>query len=150
MNDDDEAILMLDCMEAQVDEETKLIKELELMTACALNEELSDDIITPAISDDQGINLNIPDPKSQSEINRMDPKDALRFNNATISEVNGMKGKNVFVYATLDDLPQGTIPSKMNTAGMATKIFPAATVSVFSKIVLGLQDPLLSTTDYDD
>jgi hypothetical protein len=54
------------------------------------------------------INLVIPDPKSQNEIDRMDPKDALRFNNATISEVNGMKQKNVFVNATLDDLPPGT------------------------------------------
>jgi hypothetical protein len=34
------------------------------------------------------------------------------------------------------------IPSKMNTADMATKILPAATVSVFSKIVLGLQNTL--------
>ena len=42
------------------------------------------------------------------------------------------------------------IPSKMNTADMATKILPAATVSVFSKIVLGLQDPLLYTSDNND
>jgi hypothetical protein len=54
------------------------------------------------------VNLAIPDPKSQNEIDRMDPKDALRFNNATISEVNGMKEKHVFVNATLDDLPPGT------------------------------------------
>jgi hypothetical protein len=42
------------------------------------------------------------------------------------------------------------IPSKMNTADMATKILPASTVSVFSKIVLGLQDSLLYFTDFDD
>jgi hypothetical protein len=54
--------------------------------------------LTPAVTNDNGINLSIPDPKSQAEIDRMDPKDALRFNNATIAEVNGMKGKNVFVY----------------------------------------------------
>ena len=38
----------------------------------------------------------------------MSPKDAQRFNNATITEVNGMKNKKVFVYTTMDDLPQGT------------------------------------------
>ncbi len=108
MDDNDEAILMLDCMEAQVDDETKLMKELELLTACALNEELNGEMITLAIMNDQCVNLTIPDPKSQSKIDQMDPKDALRFNNATISEVNGMKSKKVFVNATLDDLPHGT------------------------------------------
>jgi hypothetical protein len=38
----------------------------------------------------------------------MDPKDAQRFNDANITEVNGMKSKDVFVNATLDELPQGT------------------------------------------
>jgi hypothetical protein len=94
-------------MEAQIDEETKLMKELELLTACALYDETKD-ILTPAITTDEEINLSIPDPKSQSEIDRMDPKDAMRFNDATIAEVNGMKGKNVFVNATLDELPPGT------------------------------------------
>jgi transposase InsO family protein len=109
MGDNNNTILLLDCMEAQVDDETKLMKELELLTACTLNEE-PNEMLTPAVTNDMGINLAIPDPKSQHEIDRMDPKDALRFNNATISEVNGMKGKNVFVNATLDDLlPQGTI-----------------------------------------
>ena len=108
MDDNEDVILMLDCMEAQVDEETKLLKELELLTACALDVEQSDEIITPAIMNDHEVNLHIPDPKSQSEIDRMDPKDALRFNNATIAEVNGMRGKEVFVNATLDDLPHGT------------------------------------------
>jgi hypothetical protein len=42
------------------------------------------------------------------------------------------------------------IPSKMNTADMATKILPASTVSIFSKIVLGLQDTLLYFTESDD
>ena len=103
----DDAILLLDCMEAQVDDETKLMKELELMIACSLHEE-QNELLTPAVTNDMEINLAIPDPKSQNEIDRMDPKDALRFNNATISEVNGMKQKNVFVNATLDDLPPGT------------------------------------------
>jgi len=102
-----DAILLLDCMEAQADDETKLMKELELMMACTLHEE-PNELLTSAVTNDMEINLAIPDPKSQNEIDRMDPKDALRFNNATISEVNGMKEKNVFVNATLDDLPPGT------------------------------------------
>jgi hypothetical protein len=42
------------------------------------------------------------------------------------------------------------VPTKMNTADMATKILPATQVSIFSKIVLGLQDTLLyfSASDY--
>jgi hypothetical protein len=94
-------------MEAQIDEETKLLKELELLTACALHDE-SNDVLTPAITHDQKINLNIPDPKSQAEIDRMNPNDAVRFNDATMAEVNGMKDKNVFVYSTIDELPPGT------------------------------------------
>jgi hypothetical protein len=107
MDNNKDSILILDCMEAQIDEETKLMKELELLTACALYDETKE-ILTPAITTDEEINLSIPDPKSQSEIDRMDPKDAMRFNDATIAEVNGMKGKNVFVKATLDELPPGT------------------------------------------
>jgi hypothetical protein len=34
------------------------------------------------------------------------------------------------------------ISSKMNTADIATKILPATTVSIFSPIVLGLQNTL--------
>jgi hypothetical protein len=108
MEDNREAILLLDCMEAQLDEDTKLMKEMELLTACTLIDE-PNEIVTPAITTDNGINLSIPDPKSQAEIDRMDPKDALRFNNATIAEMNGMKDKNVFVYSTIDELPPGTI-----------------------------------------
>jgi hypothetical protein len=107
IEDNARAIFILDCMEAQVDDETKLIKELELLTACAFYDEQSE-MSTPAISTDMDINLSVPDPKSQSDIHRMNPKDAKRFNNATISEVNGMKSKDVFVNATLDELPQGT------------------------------------------
>jgi transposase InsO family protein len=107
LEDNRDPILLLDCMEAQLDEDTILMKELELLTACTLIAE-STDILTPAITEDNGINLSIPDPKSQAEIDRMDPKDALRFNTATIAEVDGMKGKKVFVYATIDELPTGT------------------------------------------
>ncbi len=107
MDDNNDPILLLDCMEAQIDEDTMLLKELELLTACALHDE-SIDVLTPAITNDAEINLAVPDPKSQADIDRMDPKDAMRFNNATIAEVNGMKGKNVFVHATIDELPPGT------------------------------------------
>jgi hypothetical protein len=41
------------------------------------------------------------------------------------------------------------IPSKMNTADMATKILPASTTSVFSRVVLGLPDMSQQGTDSD-
>ena len=107
VEDNDNVIFILDCMEAQIDEETKLMKELELLTACALGEEPAE-ILAPAFTNDPEVNLNIPDPKTQNDIDQMDPKDAKRFNDATISEVNGMKGKNVFKNTTMDELPQGT------------------------------------------
>ncbi len=37
----------------------------------------------------------------------------------------------------------------MNTADMATKILPASTISVFSRVVLGLHDTLHNDTDSD-
>ena len=42
------------------------------------------------------------------------------------------------------------IPTKMNTADMATKILPASSVSIFSKIVLGLPDTLQCATDTEN
>jgi hypothetical protein len=103
----DDAILLMSCMEASIDEETVLLKELELLTACATSDGY-EDLLMPTIINDHGINLDIPDPKSQSEIDRMDPNDAIRFNDATLSEVKGMKSKNVFVNTTMEDLPLGT------------------------------------------
>ncbi len=41
------------------------------------------------------------------------------------------------------------IPSSTNTTDMATKILPAKTVSIFSKVVLGLTDLLQLPTDTD-
>jgi hypothetical protein len=41
------------------------------------------------------------------------------------------------------------ISTKTNTADMATKILPANQVSIFSKIVLGLQDSILYFTEFD-
>jgi hypothetical protein len=106
MENHDEAKLLLNCMEATINDETKLMKELELLTACATSDD--SDVLLPFIANDKEVNLSIPDPKSQSEIDRMDLKDAKRFNDATITEVNGMKGKQVFVNATMDELPIGT------------------------------------------
>ena len=61
-----------------------------------------------SIKKENEINLSIPDPKSQSDIDKMEHNDAKRFNEATIAEVNGMKHKKVIEYTTLDDLPKGT------------------------------------------
>jgi hypothetical protein len=105
--DQDEAIFIMNCMEASIDEETLLMKELELLTACAINND-DGEIIMPTITTDHYVNLSVPDPKTQSEIDKMDPMDAARFNNATMSEVDGMKSKNVFVNTTMADLPPGT------------------------------------------
>ena len=111
MNEYPGTTLLLDCMEAQITTDTKLLKELELLTACTLCEN-DDELMLSTFANDLNhnldINLNIPDPKSQNEIDRMHPKDAARFNDATIAEVNGMKGKNVFEYVTMDNLPHGT------------------------------------------
>jgi len=101
----EEAIFILKCMEAPIDEETILLKELELLTACITYDE-NEEILMANIASE--VNLSIPDPKSQNEIDRMDPKDAQRFNDATIKEVGGMKHKGVFVNTTLDDLPPDT------------------------------------------
>ncbi len=92
-------------MEASVEEETILLKELELLTACAINNG-DEEMLMPTINTDHGVNLDIPDPKTQNEIDRMDPTDAMRFNDATRSEVDGMKSKNVFVNRTMADLPE--------------------------------------------
>jgi hypothetical protein len=42
------------------------------------------------------------------------------------------------------------LPTKMNTTDMATNILPATTVSIFSKIVLGLQDTLERALESED
>jgi hypothetical protein len=99
-------LFLLNCMEATIDDETKLMKELELLTAYATSDDLS--VILPFMENDNEVNLTIPDPKSQSDIDKMNPKDAKTFNDATITKVNGMKGKQVFVNATIDELPPGT------------------------------------------
>ena len=41
------------------------------------------------------------------------------------------------------------IPTKTNTADMTTKILPASTVSVFSKVVLGINDTCQESTESD-
>ncbi len=52
LTEQDEAIFLMNCMEASVDEETILLKELELLTACAISdgdEEILMPIITTSI-----------------------------------------------------------------------------------------------------
>jgi transposase InsO family protein len=105
--DFNETILMLDCMDAQTDNESKLMKELELMNACTYNDD-ENDVLLSTLFNTSSVNLNIPDPKTQGEINKMNPTDAKRFNDATIAEVNGMKAKQVFENTTMDELPEGT------------------------------------------
>ncbi len=105
--ENDKAIFILNCMEATLDEETSLLKELELLTACAIGDD-DEELLMPTIANEREVNLNTPDPKPQSDIDRMDPKDAMRFNDATLSEVNCMKSKNVFENTTMDDLLPGT------------------------------------------
>jgi hypothetical protein len=103
--DASDPIFLLDCMQAQTTSDSKLMKELELLNACTYNDE-ENDVLLSALSHE--INLTINDPKSQSEIDKMHPKDAKRFNDATITEVEGMKTKEVFENTTMDDLPTGT------------------------------------------
>jgi hypothetical protein len=106
MENNDETFIFA-CMEAQIDKEVLLMKELELLNACLYND-TTNDVLLAAIKDANKVNLNIADPKSQNEIDKMDPRDAKRFNDATFSEVQGMQKKQVFEYTTMDNLPQGT------------------------------------------
>ena len=87
-----QAIYILDCMDGQNNDEPKLMKELELVNACTYNVKPSE-VLLSNIMQSNGINLSINDPKSQSEIDKMFPSDAVRFNDATIAEVKGMKHK---------------------------------------------------------
>jgi hypothetical protein len=48
MENDDDAIFLLNCMEAPIDEETKLMKELELLTAYAIAEDC--EVLLPTIT----------------------------------------------------------------------------------------------------
>jgi hypothetical protein len=41
------------------------------------------------------------------------------------------------------------VPTSQNTADMATKILPAKTNTIFSKVVLGLQDPAYYSSSID-
>jgi hypothetical protein len=107
LTEDAGAIFIMNCVESQIDEEMKIMRELELLSACIYNNE-DNEILLATIKNENEINLTIPDPKSQNDIDKMEPKDAKRFNEATITEVNGMKHKGVIEYTTLNDLPKGT------------------------------------------
>ena len=76
-----------------------------MMKVCTYGDD-DEGFLLAALADD--INLTITDPKSQREIDRMNPKDAKRFNDATLNEVKGMKSKDVFEHTTMDELPRGT------------------------------------------
>ncbi len=82
----DPALFLMACLESQRDEDMLLNKELELLMACS---DMKDDIPYDPV------NLTIPDPKSQRDIDNMPPADAKRFNDATLAEVKGMKHKGV-------------------------------------------------------
>jgi hypothetical protein len=71
--------------------------------------------------------------------------------NVSQSRFKHMKTKHHYIRKLIFDgwCKLVKIPSKMNTADMATKILPAKTVSIFSKVVLGLQDYLQHYTDTD-
>ena len=63
-----------------------------------------------------GIFYDGPDPKSQKEIDRMPMHQAQRYNDASISEFNGMKQKQVMELVTRSTLPSTTTiyPSVVN------------------------------------
>jgi hypothetical protein len=103
--DDTDNLFIMNCMESQTNEESQLMKELELLNACTYSEK-DNDVLLSAISQANAVNLSIADPKSQGEIDKMDYKDAKRFNDATIAEVQGMKNKDVFENTIMDDLPR--------------------------------------------
>ena len=65
--------------------------------------------------------------------------------NVSASRFKHMKTKHHYIRKLIFDgwCKLVKIPTKMNTADMATKILPAKTVTIFSKIVLGLQDDSL-------
>jgi hypothetical protein len=100
-----EPVYLLKCMEAQMNNEDRLMKEMELLNACTYCENDKEFLLTALASD---IDLNVPDPKSQREIDRMSPEKAKRFNDATLNEVKGMKNKHVFENTTMDELPRNT------------------------------------------
>jgi hypothetical protein len=83
------------CIESQIEEETLLLKELELLMACINpNEETA----LSSATNEEEINLDIPDHKTQSDIDKMHPRDAKRFNDATL----------VIEYVTMDQIPSNT------------------------------------------
>ena len=53
------------------------------------------------------LDLNSPDPKSQSAIDKMPEEKRKRYNDATVKEFEGMKKKKVMEYIRITDLPAG-------------------------------------------
>jgi hypothetical protein len=100
VNANEHTVFLMACLESQRDDITLLTKELELLMGCSsMNDEIGN-------REFGNVNLNVPDPKSQRDIDQMSPQDAKRFNDATLAEVNGMKQKGVMELRTIDSLPQ--------------------------------------------
>jgi hypothetical protein len=100
IDNNEHATFIMACLESQRDDEALLSKELELVVECL---DIDDDILLH-----EDINLEIPDPKSQRDIDNMIPQNAKRFNDSTLAEVNGMKKKGVMELRTLESLPHST------------------------------------------
>jgi hypothetical protein len=98
VSNDEHTQFLLACLESQRNEDVLLSKELELLMGCS---DMKDEAPRH-----EPVNLSVPDPKSQRDIDNMDPNDAKRFNDSTLAEVNGMKRKGVMELRTLDSLPE--------------------------------------------
>jgi hypothetical protein len=101
VDNNEHATFIMACLESQRDDDALLTKELELVMGCS---DIKDELLLH-----EDINLDIPDPKSQRDIDQMTPKNAKRFNDSTLAEVNGMKKKGVMELRTLDSLPHSTM-----------------------------------------
>jgi transposase InsO family protein len=71
--DEHDPIYLLQCMEAQTSDESRLMKEMELLNACTYGEDDKEFLLSTLTGE---INLSVPDPKSQREIDCMNPTDA--------------------------------------------------------------------------
>ena len=54
------------------------------------------------------LDLNSPDPKSQSAIDKMPEEKRKRYNDATVKEFEDIKKKKVMEYIRITDLPAGS------------------------------------------
>ncbi len=78
---------------------------MELLNACTYCANDEEFILTALAAE---IDLTVPDPKSQREIDRLSPQKHKLFNDATLNEVKGMKSNFFFENTTMDELPRNT------------------------------------------